>query len=141
MGIFVSSIVVSVMLSCNGTTLDHGSILYGKSKIQIVWKITEGFTTVPEVSYFLCGSWHTSVKVMESSIPKGLYPVGVLKTNQIIHSCRVRRKVSEIVIISYLKVTFGGSKALRVFILHAGVTTQEILGIYTNWWPIELYFC
>ena len=50
--------VVSVMLSCNGITLNYAVILYDKSrsKIQIVQEIAEELPSAPVVSYFLCDS-------------------------------------------------------------------------------------
>lgn len=58
--------VVSVMLSCNGIILNYAVILYdrSKSKIQIVQEIAQELPVAPVVSYFLCDSWYTSVKVM-----------------------------------------------------------------------------
>lgn len=51
--------VVSVMLSCNGITLNYAVILYDKSrsKIQIVQEIAEELPAAPVISYFLCDSW------------------------------------------------------------------------------------
>ena len=88
---------VSVMLSCNGITLNYAMILYdkSKSKIQIVQEIAEELPSAPVVSYFLCDSWYTSVKVMDSFIQKGFYTIGALKTNRIIYPCGIRQKVSE----------------------------------------------
>ena len=53
--------VVSVMLSCNGITLNYAVILYDKSrsKIQIVQEIAEELPAAPVISYFLCDSWYT----------------------------------------------------------------------------------
>ena len=88
---------VSVMLSCNGITLNYAVILYdkSKSKIQIVHEIAEELPTAPVLSYFLCDSWYTSVKVMDSFIRKGFYTIGALKTNRVIYPCGIRQKVSE----------------------------------------------
>lgn len=79
--------VVSVMLSCNGITLNYAVILYdkSKSKIQIVKEIAEDLPIAPVVSYFLCDSWYTSSKVMDSFIRKGFYTIGALKTNHILY--------------------------------------------------------
>lgn len=89
--------VVSVMLSCNGIILNYAVILYdrSKSKIRIVQEIAEELPVAPVISYFLCDSWYTSAKVMDSFIRKGFYTIGVLKTNRIIYPCGIRRKVSE----------------------------------------------
>lgn len=88
---------VSVMLSCNGITLNYDVILYDKSrsKIQIVQEIARELPTAPTVSYFLCDSWYTSVKVMDSFIQKGFYTIGALKTNRIIYPGGIHQKVSE----------------------------------------------
>ena len=88
---------VSVMLSCNGITLNYAVILYdkSKSKIQIVQEIAGELPLAPVVSYFLCDSWYTSVKLMDSVIRKGFYTIGALKTNRIIYPCGIRQKVSE----------------------------------------------
>ena len=89
--------VVSVMLSCNGIILNYAVILYdrSKSKIQIVQEIAQELPVAPVVSYFLCDSWYTSVKVMDSFIQKGFYTIGALKTNRIIYPFEIRQKVSD----------------------------------------------
>ena len=88
--------VVSVMLSCNGITLNYAVILYdkSKSKIQIVKEIAEELPIAPVVSYFLCDSWYTSSKVMDSFIRKGFYTIGALKTNRILYPWGIRQKAS-----------------------------------------------
>ena len=88
---------VSVMLSCNGIILNYAIILYdrSKSKIQIVQEIARELPAAPVVSYFLCDSWYTSVKVMDSFIQKGFYSIGALKTNRIIYPCGIRQKVGD----------------------------------------------
>lgn len=88
--------VVSVMLSCNGITLNYAVILYdkSKSKIQIVKEIAEELPIAPIVSYFLCDSWYTSSKVMDSFIRKGFYTIGALKTNRILYPWGIRQKAS-----------------------------------------------
>ena len=88
--------IVSVMLSCNGITLNYAVILYdkSKSKIQIVQEIAEELPVAPVVSYFLCDCWYTSAKVMDSFIRKGFYTIGALKTNRILYPCGIRQKVS-----------------------------------------------
>ncbi len=89
--------VVSVMLSCNGIILNYDVILYdkSKSKIKIVQNIAAELPTAPVISYFLCDSWYTSAKVMDSFIRKGFYTIGALKTNRIIYPCGIRQSVSE----------------------------------------------
>lgn len=88
--------VVSVMLSCNGITLNYAVILYdkSKSKIQIVQETIAELPVAPVISYFLCDSWYTSSKVMDCFIRKGFYTIGALKTNRVIYPCGIRQKVS-----------------------------------------------
>lgn len=89
--------VVSVMLSCNGIVLNYAVILYdkSKSKIEIVPEIAAGLPIAPVISYFLCDSWYTTIKVMDSFIRKGFYTNGALKTNRILYPCGIRQKASE----------------------------------------------
>ena len=89
--------VVSVLLSCNGITLNYAVILYdkSKSKIQIIQDIAKELPVAPVISYFLCDSWYTSAKVMDSFVQKGFYTIGALKTNRILYPCGIRIKVSE----------------------------------------------
>lgn len=89
--------IVSVMLSCNGIILNYAVILYDKSrsKIRIVQEIADELPMAPVISYFLCDSRYTSVKVMDRFIRKGFYTIGALKTNRIIYPCGIRQKVSE----------------------------------------------
>lgn len=88
--------MVSVMLSCNGITLNYAVLLYdkSKSKIQIVRELAEELPVAPVASYFLCDSWYTSAKVMDSFIQKGFYTAGALKTNRILYPCGIRQKAS-----------------------------------------------
>lgn len=106
--------VVSVMLSCNGIILNYAVILYdkSKSKIQIVQDIAKELPTAPVISYFLCDSWYTSAKVMDSFIQKGFYTIGALKTNRIIYPCGIRTKVSEFAL--HLKKTDPGVSLVTV---------------------------
>lgn len=85
------------MLSCNRIILNYAVILYGKScsKIQIVQEIAEKFPAAQVISNFLCDSWYTSVKVMDSFIRKGFYTIGKLRTNRIIFPCGICQKISE----------------------------------------------
>ncbi|WP_278320848.1 transposase [Lactonifactor longoviformis] len=77
------------------------------------------------ISYFLCDSWYTTAKVMDSFIRKGFYTIGALKTNWII----------------YPKEAFGNPKALWIFIsTNVELSTQELLDTYTKRWRIELFF-
>ena len=59
---------VAVLLSCNGIVLNYAILLYdkSKSKIQMVQEIAEELPTAPVISYFLCDSWYTSTKLMDS---------------------------------------------------------------------------
>ena len=90
--------VVSVMLSCNGITLNYAVILYDKtkSKIKIVQDIAAELPEAPVVSYFLCDSWYTSVDIMKSFLKKGFYTIGALKTNRILYPMGIRQKASEL---------------------------------------------
>ena len=88
--------IVSVMLSCNGITLNYAVILYDKtrSKIQIVQDIASELPVAPVASYFLCDSWYTSAKVMDRFIQKGFYTIGALKTNRILYPCGIKQKAN-----------------------------------------------
>lgn len=88
--------MVSVMLSCNGITLNYAVVLYDKtkSKIQIIQDIAAELPIAPVISYFLCDSWYTSAKVMDCFIQKGFYTIGALKTNRILYPCGIRQKAS-----------------------------------------------
>ena len=92
---------VAVLLSCNGIVLNYAILLYdkSKSKIQLVQEIAEELPTAPVISYFLCDSWYTSTKLMDSFIEKGFYTIGALKTNRIIYPYGKRLKVSEFALI------------------------------------------
>lgn len=87
---------VSVLLSCNGIVLNYAILLYdkSKSKIELVQDIAKELPEAPVISYFLCDSWYTSVKVMDSFSRKGFYTIGAVKTNRIIYPCGIRQKVS-----------------------------------------------
>ena len=153
--------IVSVMLSCNGITLNYAVL-----------------PIAPVVSYFLCDSWYTSAKVMDCFIKKGFYIIGALKTNRILYPCGIRQKASAfalhlwktepnislvtvdkrqfyvyryegnlndvpntVVLLSYPAPCFGIPKALRIFVsTNAALSTQEILRLYTQRWQIELFF-
>ena len=88
--------VVSVMLSCHGITLNDAVVLYDKSKsrIQIVQEIAQELPAAPVVSYFLCDSWYTSTKLMDSFIRKGFHTVGALRTNRVLYPCEIRQKAA-----------------------------------------------
>ena len=88
---------VAVLLSCNGIVLNYAILLYdkSKSKIEMVREIAGELPTAPVISYFLCDSWYTSAKLMDSFIQKGFYTIGALKTNRILYPCGKRMKASE----------------------------------------------
>ena len=171
---------VTVMLSCNGITLNYAIILYDKTKtkIQIVRDIASKLPVAPVVSYLLCDSWYTSVKVIDAFLAKGFYTIGAIKTNRVIYPCSIKRKINEfalfmdktdpdirlvtvgkrqyyvyryegrlngiddaVVLITYPKDAFANPKALRAFICtDTSLSTDEILDIYMERWPIEVFF-
>jgi len=106
--------VVSVMLSCNGIILNYDVLLYdkSKSKIKIVQDIAAELPTAPVISYFLCDSWYTAAKVMDSFLLKGFYTIDALKTNQIIYPCGIRQNVSEFAV--HLRKTDPGVSLVTV---------------------------
>jgi len=171
---------VSVMLSCNGITLNYDIIMYDKSKtkIQIAQDIAAELPIVPVVSYLLCDSWYTSKKVMDAFFMKGFYTIGAIRTNRLIYPCNIKKRINEfalfieqtdcdvrlvtvgsreyyvyryegrlkdiddaVVLISYPKDAFHNPKALRAFIsTDTSLSTDEILDIYLERWPIEVFF-
>ena len=88
---------VAVMLSCNGIVLNYTIVLYDKSrsKIDIVQEIAKELPVAPVLSYFLCDSWYTCVKVMDAFVRKGFYTVGALKTNRVIYPCGIKQQISQ----------------------------------------------
>ena len=88
---------VSVMLSCNGITLNYAIIMYNKtkSKIDIVKDIADEFPVAPNIAYLLCDSWYVCRKIMDSFVCKGFYTVGALKTNRMIYPQGVKFSVNE----------------------------------------------
>jgi hypothetical protein len=88
---------VSIMLSCNGITLNYAIIMFNKtlSKIQIVRDIAEELPEAPVLSYFLCDCWYSCVKVMDSFLVKGFYTVGALKTNRVIYPKGIKQQISQ----------------------------------------------
>ncbi len=86
---------VSVMLSCNGITLNYAFVMYDKSisKIEIIKNIADELPVAPVVSYFLCDCWYTSKKVIESFLNKGFYTVSAVKTNRIIYPADVKQQI------------------------------------------------
>lgn len=86
---------VSVMLSCNGITLNYAFVMYNKaiSKVDIVKNIAEELPEAPVVSYFLCDCWYTSLCIMNAFLQKGFYTVGAIKTNRIIYPCGIKQQI------------------------------------------------
>jgi hypothetical protein len=91
---------MAVMLSCNGTSLNYDIVMYDKtkSKIQLLQEIAKELPAAPIKSYFMCGSWYTSAKVINAFAVKGFYTIGALKTNRVIYPCGIKIKVSEFAI-------------------------------------------
>ena len=89
---------ISVMLSCNGITLNYAIIMYDKtvSKIDLVCKIASELPIPPTVSYLLCDSWYVCEKVIDCFIKSGFYTVGALKTNRIIYPLGVKCSISQL---------------------------------------------
>ena len=88
---------ISIMLSCNGITLNYAIVMYDKSvsKIDLVCQIASELPIPPVVSYLLCDSWYVCDKVTDSFIGKGFYAVGALKTNRIIYPFGVRYSIRQ----------------------------------------------
>lgn len=88
---------VSVMLSCNGITLNYAIIMYDKtkSKIQIVCDIAEELPEAPVISYFLCDSWYTSAKIIDAFLRKGYHTIGALRTNRVIYPMGIKQQLSQ----------------------------------------------
>ena len=93
--------VVGVLLSCNDIVLNYAMVLYDKgqsekqSKIEIVQRIAEELPVAPIKSYFLCDSWYSTSKIMDSFIAKGFYTVGALRTNRLIYPLNIKQQVKE----------------------------------------------
>ena len=88
---------VSVMLSCNGITLNYAIVMYDKSvsKINIVKQLAQNLPSAPNPSYLLCDSWYVCGKLMDAFATKGFYTVGALKSNRILYPCGVKMNVCE----------------------------------------------
>ena len=88
---------VSVMLSCNGITLNYAIVMYDKSvsKIDIVKQLVRELPPAPNPSYLLCDSWYVCGKLMDAFKEKGFYTVGALKTNRILYSYGLKLNVKE----------------------------------------------
>ena len=88
---------VCVMLSCNGIVLNYAFVLYNKtiSKVNIVQKIAQELPIPPVVSYFLCDSWYTSEKIINTFAAKGFHTIGALKTNRMLYPCGIKKKLRE----------------------------------------------
>ncbi|MBP5718207.1 MAG: transposase [Abditibacteriota bacterium] len=88
---------VSVTLSCNGISLNYAIVLYDKSrsKIQILLDIAEKLPEAPALSYFLCDSWYTSVKIMKAFLKKGFYTIGAVKSNRVIYPAGIKQQIGQ----------------------------------------------
>lgn len=95
---------ISVMLSCNGITLNYAIMIYDKSvsKIKLVSDIAKELPIAPNISYLLCDSWYTCSSVFDSFCKIGFYTVGALKTNRILYPygkklsvCQLAEKIEE----------------------------------------------
>ncbi len=67
---------------------------------------------IPVISYFLCDSWYTSARLVDSFIRKGFYTIGALKTNRVIYPCGIRQKSSEFAL--HLRKTNPGVNLVTV---------------------------
>ena len=88
---------VSVMLSCNGITLNYAIVMYDKSvsKIDIVKELAQNLPSAPNSSYLLCDSWYICGKLMDVFATKGFYTVGALKSNRILYPYGMKMNVCE----------------------------------------------
>ena len=88
---------VSVMLSCNGITLNYAIVMYDKSfsKIDIIKQIAQELPIAPISSYLLCDSWYVCGKIMDAFSAKGFYTVGALKTNRVLYPHGLKLNVHE----------------------------------------------
>lgn len=171
---------VSVMLSCNGLTLNYAIIMYdkSKSKIKIVQEIAQELPEPPSPSFFLCDSWYTSADIIKAFAKKSFFTVGALKTNRILYPAGYKMQAGElathmkedmasihtvtvgkrkykayryegpvngvgkaVVVLSYPADAFGKPSALRAFLCtDCTLSIEEILAIYVERWPVEVYF-
>ena len=88
---------VSVMLSCNGITLNYAIVMYDKSvsKIDIVKQLAQSLPFAPNPSYLLCDSWYVCGKLMDVFATKGFYTVGALKSNRVLYPYGMKMNVCE----------------------------------------------
>ena len=70
--------------------LSYPKEAFGNPRALRVFISTNAELSTQEI--FLCDSWYTSVKVMDSFIQKGFYTIGALKTNRIIYPFGIRQK-------------------------------------------------
>ena len=89
---------VAVMLSCNGIVLNYAFVLYNKSisKIDIVQSIAKELPESPVMSYFLCGCWYVSEKLINTFVQKGFHTIGALKTNRLLYPSGMKKKLSKL---------------------------------------------
>lgn len=88
---------ISVLLSCNGITLNYTVLLCdkSKSKIQMICDLANELPIAPTHSYLLCDCWYTSSVVMNSFVKRGFYTIGGLKSNRIIYPLGIRQNISQ----------------------------------------------
>jgi hypothetical protein len=88
---------VSVMLSCNGVTLNYAVVMYDKTKtkIQIAQDIAAELPQAPVLSYLLCDSWYTSKKLIDTFLMKGFHTIGAIRTNRVIYPCNIKKRINE----------------------------------------------
>ena len=88
---------VSVMLSCNGITLNYAVVMYDKScsKIQIACEIAKELPIPPTLSFFMCDCWYTCGKVIKAFGEQGFHTISAIKTNRIIFPAGVRQQIAQ----------------------------------------------
>lgn len=92
---------ISVLLSCNGITLNYTILLCdkSKSKIQMICYVTNELSIAPTNSYLLCDCWYTSSAVMNSFAKRGFNTIWVAKSNHIIYPLGIRQNISQFAIL------------------------------------------
>lgn len=106
---------ISVMLSCNGITLNYAIMIYDNSvsKIELVSDIAKELPNAPNISYLLCDIWYTCSRVFDSFCKIGFYTVGALYS----------------------------SRSHRAFICtNTALSNEEILDFYVQRWKIKVFF-
>ena len=88
----------------------------------MVCNLAQELPIAPVHSYFLCDSWYTAGKVMDSFIKRGFYTIGALKTNRIIRQMLLSAS-SQWAIASIMSI------AMRV--------SWMVWSMQWFWWPIQ----